>query len=171
MSEEVTEKEIKIKKASLKDDTVEIEFEEIIEGENGPVINTMKMKGGNTPHKDLKEAIASLNYHAAILCEQCENQNDDLVEQIKCTGFSIGGSDEHEGVTLIAYRNLSNGKVLNLIAPFTKWEDEYKYQSDLYGDVAIAMEECVAFIKGKHAPAPQLEIQFNTPEPQGSGAE
>lgn len=163
MSETLTlDKEIKIKKAAFKEELLEIEFEEIIEGENGPVINIMKMKGGNRPHADLKEAFRELDYHAALLCEQCEYREDSVVGHIKVSGFTIGGSDEHEGVTIIAQRTLSSGKVLNLIAPFTKWEDDYKHQSDLYADVAIAMQECIAFINGKHEPSPQLEIQFNT---------
>lgn len=161
---ETLDKEIKIKKAAFKEELLEIEFDEVIENENGPIINTIKLRGGNRPHSDLKDAFRELDYHAALLCEQCETKEDAVVGHTKVTGFTIGGSDENEGVTLVAQRTLSNGKVLNLVSPFTKWEDDYKHQSDLYGDVAIAMHECIAFINGKHEPSPQLEIQFNMPE-------
>ena len=43
---ETLEKEIKIKKAAFKEELLELEFDEVIEGENGPIINTIKLKGG-----------------------------------------------------------------------------------------------------------------------------
>lgn len=160
--------ETKIKKASLKEDVLEIEYEQIIDDpEQGPVINTFKLNGGNKPHQDLKDSLKNLRFHAAMICEQVPaktKHEDGALEHYSVTGFSIGGSDENEGVTIIAQRKLASGQVLNLIAPFTKWESEYKHTTDLYPDVAIVLQECLNFLNGKYAPNPQLELTLEEKE-------
>ncbi len=174
--------ETKIKKASLKDDALEIEYDEIInDPEQGPVINTFKLKGGNRPHDDLKKAFEVLRFHTAMICEQvppCPEMtvsnkkkeitamlnalhDHEIVKAITVSGFTIGGSDENEGVTLIGQRALKSGQVLNLVAPFTKWESDYKYAADLYPEVAVAIQECLEYLKGKYAPNPQLELSLD----------
>lgn len=185
MKTEVTT-EIKIKKASLKDDQLELVYDQIIEDpELGPVINTFKLNSGNRPHEDLKKSFQTLRFHVAMIAEQIQAGADmqisisgkggkkkditalldglhthPIVQAITVTGFSIGGSDESEGVTIVAQRALSTGSVLNLITPFTKWESEYKYSSDLEPEVSVAIQECLEFINGKYAPNPQLEMNL-----------
>lgn len=59
---ETATQETKIKKASLKNGTLEMEYDQIInDPELGPVINTFKLKGGNLPHEDLNKAL-QVNY-------------------------------------------------------------------------------------------------------------
>ena len=49
----------------------------------------------------------------------------DIIGQVlDVTGYSIGGDGDNEGVTLVAKRFLKTGKVLNLCAPFTMFNNE-----------------------------------------------
>lgn len=88
----MTTQETKIKKASLKDDVLEIEYEQIIDDpEQGPVINTFKLKGGNKPHQDLKDAFNNLRFHAAMICEQLPakaKEDDAALSNYSITGLS-----------------------------------------------------------------------------------
>ncbi len=83
----------------------------------------------------------------------------ELVSKHFIVGFSIGGSGDSEGVTLTGYRELKNEKVLNLVSPFTKWDDDYELASEL-GEV---IEECKSEVKkylfeGKHQPDVQGDL-------------
>lgn len=63
----------------------------------------------------------------------------------------------------IGQKKLSNRKVLNLVMPFTKYDDEakpYKFSSDLHSDVSILLNEVEEYLNGKHAPASQMSIAF-----------
>lgn len=171
---ETATQETKIKKASLKNGTLEMEYDQIInDPELGPVIKTFKLKGGNLPHEDLNKALQVLAFHAVMIAEQLppntkNPQEHELLKGITVTGFSIGGSDEHEGVTLIAQRALKSGQVLNFIAPFTKWESDYKYVADLEPEMQVVLQECNNYLNGKYAPSPQLELEL---EPDGGTKE
>lgn len=183
--------ETKIKKALIKDDALYVEYDQIInDPELGPVINTIKLTGGNKPHEDLRKAFQILRFHVAMIAEQVESPGEPMkismagkggkkkditamldglhdhpiVQAITVTGFSIGGSDESEGVTLIGQRALKSGAVLNITTPFTKWESEYKYSSDLEPEVSVAIQECMEYLNGKYAPNPQLEMDLNDKE-------
>lgn len=91
-----------------------------------------------------------------------EEKEPNPEDAFKVTGFSIGGSGDSEGVTLIGRRELPNGKIKNIISPFTKWlDDKYSHGSEL----AQVIEECKYEIKefivnGKQAPDRQQEIDF-----------
>jgi hypothetical protein len=161
---------IEIKKVALKDRQITIGYEEVIEDpEHGPSINELTLKGGYPVHQDLIDAMKGLNHHLMDICEQNhialdEESQKRITANIVVTGYSIGGSDEDEGVVLIGQRGLDNGQVLNLISPFTKWESDYKGATDLYGEIAMVNQECIAYINGKHAPNPQLEMDFDEDE-------
>lgn len=192
MNEEKTI-ELKVRKASLKNDSLVLEYEEVInDPEDGPVVNTYTLKGGAKPHEDLLKAFVPLGYHVAMICEQVKKGEADLkvtadvagkeqdvtqilmggnvIAQIEVTGFTLSGDDESEGIVLVAQRKLKSGKVLNLISPFTKWEDEYEGIGDLQHDIEVLLGECIEYIHGKHAPAPQMELEFpeNEEEPEGA---
>lgn len=108
--------------------------------------------------------------HVAILCEQVSDRalfdptevEAKLLTKITCTGFSIGGNDEHEGVTLIGRREMKNNRILNLVAPFTKWEDEnaeYKHSWELQRAInACVLEVELYLFEDKYAPDPQGEL-------------
>ena len=96
--------------------------------ENG----TTTVEGKNLVTSDLINAFSKLNPHAALLTEQKEVDGIESVDEVPdiigqvldVTGYSIGGDGDNEGVTLIAKRFLKTGKVLNLCAPFTMFNNE-----------------------------------------------
>lgn len=77
------------------------------------------------------------------------------------TGFTIGGSGDSEGCCLIGRKNLMSGKVMNITSPFTKWEDDYRYTSELAQAIEMVKHEILEFIiEGKQAPDRQQEFDF-----------
>lgn len=117
-------------------------------------------------HPDLKACFDKLKPYVLNLCEitdEVDSADTILLGKIKVTGVTIGGSDEHEGCTLIAQRILKHGKVLNLITPFMKWEDEYNGYDHSYEVAGIVRElqhECELYLSGKYAPEKQLELDL-----------
>lgn len=97
------------------------------------------------------------------------SQSDMLIlSSIRATGYAIGGGDdETAGATVIAKRKLASGKVLNLTAPFTRFEGEngYKYAGKLAEDIEMVAQEAILYLQGKHAPDLQLEMEFKTTKP------
>lgn len=128
---------ITIKKAKIKNDVLEVEYTEEINGNS----NTVKKECEALVHDDLKSAFVALDEHLVALCEQNA--------ECTCTGFSIGGHDEHEGVTLIGRRELANNRILNLVSPFTKFNDEfapYSGSSDMENAIALCKEEIQKYL-------------------------
>lgn len=169
-------KELKIKKLKIgKGNKPEITYDEIVtDEENNVVVNEISLKGGNAIHEDLKNALAKLDFHLAVICEQTEGKSKsvkkggeivDSVPFIHVTGYSIGGDEsDSEGVTLIGRRNLRSGKVLNLVAPFNMFDSElndYPHLSDLMFDVELASRETELYIGGKCTPPAQMEMNFS----------
>lgn len=185
----------KILKVKLADSgEASITYDEILTDEDGnPTINKITIDGGHKVHDDLKRALRNLDYHAALICEQItpqkgkgatshveENgevyavpvplsQSDMLIlSNIRATGYVIGGGDdESAGATVIAKRKLASGKILNLSAPFTRFEAEngYKYAGKLAEDIEMVAQEAILYLQGKHAPDLQLEMEFKTTKP------
>jgi hypothetical protein len=101
-------------------------------------------------HDDLVKAFAKLKSHLVIICDLREGDGLEpgkfdpelQLTNFKVTGFTIGGEDDHQGVTLTGQKELSGGKILNLNSPFTKYLDENdKYE---YGhDLAVDIQACV----------------------------
>lgn len=159
-----------IKKAKLNSvGYMEIEYEQKINTEDGETFtfeNSQKCTW--SPHNDLLVILDELKPHLAILCEQADSEiwdtdNHPILSKLKVTGFTIGGHDEHEGVTLIGRRQLTNNRVLNLISPFTKWEDEHNPYVDSYELAAVIrrlQEEVSQYLDGKMAPNMQLSLDF-----------
>lgn len=82
-------------------------------------------------------------------------------EAFTVTGFSMGGNGDSEGCTLIGRKALLSGKIMNLISPFTKWDDDYRYTSELAEAIEIVKHEILEFIvNGKQAPDRQQEFGF-----------
>lgn len=165
-----------VKKAKLIDRIfLEVELEEIIKTEDGEEVNTctndVAKKCRQEVHADLIAAFDALTPHLPLMCELADTMifkpTDELLQPIitsySVTGFSIGGNDEHEGVTLIGRKTLGTKKVLNLVAPFTKWEEEhienYRYAHELKAAIFHACDEVLEYVvNGKVAPAKQLEL-------------
>lgn len=159
-----------IRKASLKS-TILLNYEadEVI----GEVTNKVKVECGHPIHEDLTNAFQRLRVHVGYITEMLEPQEVDIntedwadhpkLKKIEVTGFALGGNDEHEGVTIIARRELRNKRILNIITPFVKFRDEvapYDYDADLYVHVTDLIAEIELYIGGKHGAGAQLKMNF-----------
>lgn len=166
----------KITKAKLaKNGGLEVNFEETVtftDGEGKPIeLNRdPSIICKNFPHDDLINAFALLRPHLAIITDSIEAHNKTLyelddepesLEKFKVNSFSIGGSGEHEGVTLSGIRKLGGGRILNLNTPFTKYWDEhdpYSYADELKGLIDHICQEVELYLDGKIAPDAQLDL-------------
>lgn len=161
--------ELHIKKATIVANiTLTFEAEE---HENG-TINKLKKECGHPIHDDLRTAMEKLKVHLALLCELIEytdikdidRPEHPILEKLSIKGISMGGDDDHEGVTIIGSRRLRGNKVLNLISPFQKFNDDtpesYAHDTDLYAKVADVINEIELYIDGKYGEGAQLEMSF-----------
>ena len=166
----------KIRKAKLKLASLEVELTETHETEGGPVTNEITMKCAGLVHDDLKKAIGKLSLHLIKICDlrKSEHINSETFESedlsdfddYSVSGFSIGGEDEHEGVTITGSRKFKSGKVLNVTTPFTKFSDEnspYEHEDELYNDIEACIYEVELYLGGKYA-IKQLELPFDEAE-------
>ena len=137
--------------------------------------NTVTVDGKNLVHKDLVAAFKELTGHMAILCELREAKEnsipDDLtnISSVEVNGYSIGGTDEDEGVTLIGKRFLKSKKVLNLIAPFTKFDnenEEYPHAFTLMQAIDACNYEVMEYLTNKKWAVVQQELPFDENAPQ-----
>ena len=138
--------------------------------------DTVTVEGKNLIHKDLEAALDALVPHLAFLCEQKEADDKTFIEDIpdeihnvlEVSGYSIGGSDEDEGVTLIGKRFLKSKKVLNLSAPFTKFNNEIEEYTNAF-ELQQAIEACnyevEQYLTAKKWAIVQQELPFDDSEP------
>lgn len=169
--------ERKIRKAKLKGRSLEVELTEHIDTDNGPITNEVIMKCTGLVHDDLISRFDRLKIHMVKICDmrKSETITDETIDQFDISilndyevkGFSIGGEDEHEGVVIIGSREFESGKVLNLVSPFTKYNDEhspYDFESDLYNDVQACVYEVELYLEGSKYAVKQLELPFDEAE-------
>lgn len=158
---------IRIKKAKVKITGVHLEYEEqmVFEDDRDPAWIEKTAGCPWPPHADLISAFDKLVKHLAALCEQPENEQN--LSTLTATGYTIGGEDEHEGVTLIGQKRLAHNRVLNLVSPFTKWQDEhngYRYAAELHKAIWDCETHLEEYLEGKAAPAAQLKMLFDQEE-------
>lgn len=157
--------------AKIKKDHVFVEYTEMHETKEGDAITFDVQKKCNcAPHPDMIAAFDRLAPHLINLCEQEApakvgegGKMEYDTDKFKVTGFTIGGEGEHEGVTLIGQKRLANNRVLNLIAPFTKWEDEnngYRHSLEMKTDIELCNYEVEELLNGKKAQDAQTKIEF-----------
>jgi hypothetical protein len=73
------------------------------------------------------------------------------------SGLVISGDAEHRGVTIIGGKKLKGNKVLNLITPFVKFEDDnYSYGNELRYCIGLLEKECWLYLNGKSGQGIQL---------------
>lgn len=156
---------VKIKKASIKDSLfLNVEYSEFLEGHSK---KETKLSCTVPIHEDLRTSFEKLHKHLAILCDEEKAPKNSSAfqnatfEKFGVRGFSIGGSDESEGVTVSGFKEGKYGMV-NLNTPFTKFESEdYPFLTELTGDVDECISEVEAYLfDGKRAPESQLELAF-----------
>lgn len=157
---------IKIKKVKLnKHRQLDIEYTEIFED---GITADVKKNSNFIVHADLERAFEALKSHLAFLCDLKEadqitdiNETENLTN-LKVGGYSIGGTDIHEGVSLTGSKQIGN-KLLNLNTPFTKWEDEfdpYEYENELAAAIHHCNYEVEEYLNGKFG-ITQMEFSFD----------
>lgn len=160
---------VRIKKAKIKDDLfLEGEYSEELPGHSK---KDSKFSCTVPIHEDLKAAIEKLHVHLAILCDYENTKKaaslDDLAfPAFQAKGFSIGGNEENEGVTISGNMDGKYGLV-NLNTPFKKLEDtEYPHIGHLGACIQSAIYEVEQYLfEGKRAPEKQLSM-FDEEDPQ-----
>jgi len=166
----------KIRKAKLKSRSLEVELIETVETENGPISNEVIIKSSGLVHEDLINTFNKLALHMIVICdmkksELINEENIDefdmsLISDYQVKGFSLGGDDENEGASIIGARKFSSGKVLNIVTPFTKFNDgndPYMFNGDFYNDIDAAIYQVDQYLDGKYA-IKQLELPFDEVE-------
>ncbi len=134
--------------------------------------DTVTIEGKNIVHKDLEACFTELVPHLAFLCEQKEADGkqsfdelpDDILNTLEVSGFSIGGDGDSEGVTLTGKRFLKSKKVLNLIAPFTMFNnenEEYKQAFELQQAIEACNYEVEQYLTAKKWAVVQQELPFD----------
>ncbi|MBB4036597.1 hypothetical protein GGR21_002503 [Dysgonomonas hofstadii] len=121
-------------------------------------------------HPDLQLAFDKLKAHVVCVCEMPEMNNidesnlDTIHEELKnivVTGFSIGGSDESAGVSIVAQRLLKGSKVLPVNMPFTQYESEdYPFSSELQLAVEACEYEVKEYLENGKFGVKQSEMEF-----------
>lgn len=135
--------------------------------ENG----TTTVEGKNLVTSDLINAFAKLIPHIALLTEQKEANEVEMIEDVPdeisrildVTGYSIGGDGDNEGVTLVGKRFLKTGKVLNLCSPFTMFNNEneqYANCFELLQEIQACEFEVKEYLFNKKWRVVQQELPF-----------
>jgi hypothetical protein len=166
--------DVKIKKAKIKDDLfLEGEYTETLPGHSK---KDSKFSCTVPIHDDLKAAFTKLDKHLAILCDEVKTPKEKDFANAEFPGFtvrsfSVGGNDEHEGVTVSGFKEGKYGTV-NLNTPHTKWESEdYPFATQLSEDVEACIYEVDQYLfNEKRAPEKQLEMEFDNAVEEGADA-
>ncbi|MEA5110401.1 hypothetical protein SDC9_36999 [bioreactor metagenome] len=175
---------ITVKKAKLKDRSLEVNLEETINTPGGGSVTNEILKKCNTlVHDDLIAAFDRLKVHMVKACdfkkselitgESIENFDLSLLSDYRVKGFSIGGQDDNEGVVLIGSREFASGKILNIITPFIRYADEvdpYEFAPELADAINAAVYEVEQYLFENKYAIKQLEIPFDEEDQENSEA-
>ena len=137
-------------------------------------------KGANIVHKDLKEAMAALVPHLAIITEQREAQNVTL-GTLKAQRITDDGDNVHkrmsidmlvfsngeQNVAISGTRILGRGGVITVASPSVSLEDSEAYDNndDLALDIDAVKYEAKEYINSQKWGVKQAEIDFKDIDP------
>lgn len=142
---------------------------------SNPDGDNITFQGGNIIHKDLREAMSALVPHLAVLTEQREAYNRNLMEvravedlsvRLSVSAISISGDSLDTGITITGSRSLQTGKVLNLNTPVAMLDgetDRYEYADDLYQLVENVKYEVKQYVEQKKWAVKQGELFDDNP--------
>lgn len=149
---------ITIKKVKLtKSRTLEVTLSEEVTVNGMPVTNEVVKKCEYLAHQDLLDALAKLAPHMVNICELMTPS-----EELIVTGFTVSETSESAGVTIVASKTLTNGKVLNLVSPFTDFfSEDYSMSEELQIDVNECVHEVQLYINEGKSAIRQASINFD----------
>ena len=163
-----------IKKAKItKGRTVEVTLTEILDDKSE---RECMLKCDQLYHDDLAKAFDKLKPHLVCICDQkgsdqiadLEEYDESLLTGISVTSFTISGSSESEGIVLVGQKEIGD-KVLNLISPFTMYEDDYKFSSELGLAIAACVFETEEYLFNAKYAIKQLDLFEDQPKNPDSG--
>jgi len=171
-----------IQKATVKKQLLAAEFSEQLDLQSKP--REFTMQGTELVHPALERCFARLVPHFCLLTEQLsesadfwpsDEATDPLPEHFDSygvTGLIIGKKD---GVTLMGFRTLESGKVLNLTGQYVSFAEQseefeesdawhYPHTDDLKALVGEALAEIDAALRGKCSEAGRQLDMFQQPQ-------
>jgi hypothetical protein len=173
---------MKIKKAKLKNRSLEIEFKETkgfinAEGEAIESTREVSLKSYDLCTDDLINAFNKLKPHAALIADIRDaitverlltdsHINEIDLEQLKdidITGFVVCGSDEDGSAgAMIIFSKTTGNRTIYINTPIVKFEDgdSYFYCNQLSNVIDECVAEVEEYLNGKVA-VKQLEMQFD----------
>lgn len=158
---------IHIRKIKIKNDLPSITYERT---EDDGKKTTVEECGPYLVHGDFRDAMNALAPHLAKICDLRESDviGEDIgdcdMENFSCfviSGITVSGDDDQEGCCIVGQKRIGQ-KVLNLVTPFQKFEDEYDgypFKEELREAVINTEREAVLYMEGKHATG-QMEMEF-----------
>ncbi|MFD2787385.1 hypothetical protein [Hymenobacter rubripertinctus] len=171
---------IQITRATVKKQLLAAEFTEQLDLESNA--REFTMQGKDLVHPDLEACFAHLVPHFCLLTEQLEEgpgywpaqDRDDLPAQFDSygvTGLVLGAKN---GVTLVGFRKLENGKVLNLTAQYISFADpseqfeesnawQYAHTENLEQLVEETLAEVELALRGKCSDVGRQLQMFDEP--------
>jgi hypothetical protein len=156
--EELSNKEVEIKGATINDALCSYSYELM----KGPTKgDTLNRKGAHIIHDDLQITFDKLNVFLAHLDDAYTGNTNttplsELEEEIETekyyvTGFEISGVEENKSVILQGWKEVDNG-IIKFKTPKIKYSSSYLYLSDLKERVQNAIDEVEEYMGGKTAP-------------------
>lgn len=169
--------DIKIHKIKRKKhDSLYIEYDKI---QKGVVQSNEATNYGYVAHPDLLECFDLLKMHLGLLTEYHPEKNAipyfkfdrdqqlkyaaNSIKDIRVTQLIFKGESEKAGVTLCGYKILMSGKVVNVTAPFVRFDadddsSEYEFNNKLYELCVAVQAEVEQYISGEKKDDSQMNI-------------
>ncbi len=171
-----------IQKATVKKQLLAAEFSEQLDLQSKP--REFTMQGTEIIHPALERSFARLVPHFCLLTEQLSESadfwpSDEAIDPLPehfdsygVTGLIIGKKD---GVTLMGFRTLESGKVLNLTGQYVSFAEQaeefeesdawhYPHTDDLKALVGEALAEIDAALRGKCSEVGRQLDMFQQPQ-------
>jgi len=153
--------------------TADVTYDDVKTGE-GSKGAVYPREGKDPIHDDFAAAAKALTIHLAILCDQgTMTEFEDAptkLEPFEVTGVTYSGEDDHRGVTIIGVRHLKDGGVLNLVAPFAKFDrshSRYAHVDSLLQACEVLNAEAAAYVQeGSEKIAPSTQYGMFDSEEQ-----
>jgi hypothetical protein len=140
--------------------------------ESGLVKSTDSKTCENPVHPDLSNAVQSLAVHLAILCDFIEpkqSKDTDELEKFTVTGYSIGGKEGEEGVTITGMRKTKTGQKFSINSPFTRFEASEEARYLLMNDLQSKIDTIEGEVKKYLFDGKQLQQSIEFPDKPDDG--
>ena len=175
-----------IQKATVKKQLLAAEFSEQLDLQSKP--REFTMQGTELVHPDLERCFARLVPHFCLLTEQLDehaeyefgywpNAGGNDLPAPQCDSYGVTGLiiGKKDGVTLMGFRRLESGKVLNLTGQYVSFAEQpdefeesdawhYPHTDDLKTLVGEALAEIDAALRGKCSEAGRQLDMFQQPQ-------